>query len=131
MGERHVEQRLVPQGRHIESHAEREPLLGRGHRDTVTGEHLVEEGPVLFGKQRPHLFHVESAAFGTHVLRRTQQVDPVRLPPGVLLDPAEFRLEQGRSVGHRPEHAESTRLRHRPHHIAAVAERHDGELDAQ
>ena len=74
---------------------------------------------------------VEPALLGPGVLGREEEVDAVGPAAGLVLDPVEVDLELLGGVGHRPEHAEAPGLGHRGHHVAAVAEGEDRELDAE
>ena len=56
---------------------------------------------------------------------------PYGLSPDVLVDPAQLDLELLGREADRAEHAEAARLRHRDHHVAAVGEREDRELDVE
>src|SRR5207253_551146 len=73
-----------------------------------------------------------SAVLGAGVRHGHHDVDAVRLPADVLVDPAELDLERlGRREGERAEDAEAAGLAHRRHDVATVAEGEDRKLDAE
>src|SRR5207249_11318711 len=107
-------------------------LALREGRHLVALEDLLDEAAVAL---RDHLLEdrlVEPALLGAGVRLRHHDVDAIGLPAHVLVDPAELHLELlGGGEGERAEDAEAAGLAHRRHHVAAVAEGEDRELDAE
>ena len=100
-------------------------------RDAVAGQQVVDERAVLLGQQVTGLLGVDPALLGADVLGRQQQVDPVGLAAGLLLDPGQLVLQPLGAVRDGAEDAEPARVGHRGHDVAAVAESADGEFNAE
>ncbi|GKU48007.1 hypothetical protein NJB14194_46230, partial [Mycobacterium montefiorense] len=121
MGKGDFEQRLIPLGRDVEAAGGCTRRFGR-RADAVPGEQVFDERAVLLRKQVPDLFRVDAALLGADVFGRQQQVDPVGLAAGLLLDPGQLAAQPLRAVRDRPEDAESARVGDRGDDIATVAE---------
>ena len=69
------------------------PVLFGGRRDAIADQQVVDERAVLLGQQSPGLLGVDPPLLGADVLGRQQQVDPVRLAAGLLLDPGQLGFQ--------------------------------------
>ena len=62
---------------------------------------------------------------------RDQHINAVRFPVNMRVDPLQFDLQLFGIERRCPQHAKATRLAHRCHNIAAVAEREQRKFDAE
>jgi hypothetical protein len=93
-------------------------------------EQSVHETPMRIREQLIEPRGIQTSVITSHELRRHQDVDSVGEPPDFRLDPIELDLQLfGQEPGD-SEYAETARLRHGGHDVAAVAERKEGELDS-
>jgi hypothetical protein len=103
-----------------------------GH--AVLGEQPLREGAVL---GRDHLAQLLLERGGVEVLALPgvlagdHDVDAIRLIADVVVDPFELDLELLGGEADGAEHAEAARLADGDHHVAAVREGEDRELDAE
>lgn len=102
-----------------------------GSGNAVAGQQILDECAVLCRQQLPNPLRVDSALFGADILGRQQQVDPVRPTAGLPLDPGQFAVQPLGAVRDGAQDPEPTRVGHRRHDVAAVAEGADRELDAE
>jgi hypothetical protein len=102
-------------------------------RDAVVGEDLVGEAAVLLRNRRQQLLLELFRVDLTHalVLAGDDDIDAVGLVSDVVVDPFEldFELVGGEADG--AQHTEAAGAADCRHHVAAVAEGKDGELDPQ
>ena len=111
---------------------ERPLVLGDlGH--AVVGQDLEGELLVLGGDQAADLGLELVGVHLVHalVLGRDDDVDAVGPVADVLVDPGELHLELLGGEGDGPEDADAPGVGHGGHHVAAVGEGEDGELDAE
>ena len=83
------------------------------------------------GDGRHEVGHRESTLVGSGVAGRNDQVDAVGAVAQLVLDPGQVGLQLGVAVGHRAQHAQTPGLGDGDHHVTAVGEGHDGELDIE
>jgi uncharacterized protein (TIGR00369 family) len=100
-----------------------------GH--VVAPEDVVDERRGLGRQQLDDVVERVAAALVARVLRRHDQVDAERQVADLALDPRQVDLELLGRVGDRTQHPEAARLRHRRHHVAAVGEGEDRQLDPE
>lgn len=97
--------------------------------DVVLGQQVCDEGLVLSRNPVGQLAVGQVLAFafefGGH-----EDVDAVGLALHLLVDPAQLLIELLRGVGGTPEYAETARIRHGGHDVAAVAEGEQRKVDA-
>jgi hypothetical protein len=101
----------------------------------VVGEDLVDVVPVLLADVLPQLgtdvAGVGEAGVAIDGLDRHHHVDAVGAAVDVLVDPLELQLELLGREGQRAEHPHATRVGHRGHDVATVAEGEDRVLDPE
>ena len=103
-------------------------------RHAVVGQDLAGEVEVFLRDHvSQHLRQFVGGQIRVHalVLVGDDDVDAVVVVADVLVDPVAFDLELLRGEAHRAEHTETSGLAHRDHHVAAVGEGEDRELDAE
>ena len=100
-----------------------------GH--AVAAEHVLDVLLVALGDHRLERRLVERRHLAGGERVRHDDVDAVRLPADVLVDPVELDLELIVRVGERAEHAEPARAADGRDDVAAVAEGEDRELDPE
>ena len=131
MGERDVHLRAGAGVRPGEQRLVGRLALGQ-RRHLVALEDVADEAAVAL---RDHVLEhrlVEPALLGARIRHRHHHVDAVGLAADVLVDPAELHLELLRGGEcERAEDAEAARAADGRHHVAAVAEGEDRELDAE
>ena len=100
-------------------------------RHAVALEQLVEEIPVGARNGFHQISHGQASLVGSGVSGRDDEVHSERTVADLVSDPRQVGLQCLVAVGHRPQHAESTGPGHSGHHVTAVCESHDWELDAE
>src|SRR5262249_31392397 len=128
--ERAIEER--PRGR-LGPAEQAELVLGRRLRHAVLAQQLVGELEVrLRDRREQHLLQLLGVALADAlVLLRDDDVDAVLAIADALVDPGQLALELLRREADRAEHAEAAGPADRDHHVAAVGEGEDGDVDAQ
>ena len=99
-------------------------LLGR--RDAEAPHEVLDEGLVRVG----HLVR-ENHLVVTGRGRGKEQVDTVRAPPDLLVEPPQVVLQLFDGLPGGAEHADTAAIRHRRNDISTVAEREDRKGDSQ
>jgi hypothetical protein len=107
------------------------PIALGQRRHVVAAQDVVDERLVLGGDQLADVVHREPALVGARVLRGHDQVDAVGAVADLVLDPREVDLELLLRVRDGAEHAEPAGLGDGRHHVAAVGEGEDGNVDAE
>ncbi len=99
----------------------------------MVAQEVLDELAVLLRDHRPQIRLELGGIELAHalVVAGDDDVDAVRTVADVLVDPVEFDLELLGTEPDRAQHPEPTRLRHCCHHVAAVGEREDRELDPE
>ena len=99
----------------------------------VVGQDLLGEVPVALGDHGLQLCLELLGVELAHalVLARDHDVDAVGVVADVLVEPGQLGLELLGAEAHGPEHAEAAGVGDGGHHVAAVGEGEDGELDPQ
>jgi hypothetical protein len=127
VGEGDVDQVLGPADG--DAHGSGDDVGGVGRMvDAVAVEKVVEEPAVLGRDERLDLRHRRMLAAGPG--HGDQDVDAVRAPADVFVDPAQLGLELVGRVAGGTQDAEAPGPADSRDHVPAVAEGHDGELHA-
>jgi hypothetical protein len=99
---------------------------GQDRRDLVLLHQVVHELLVL---RRDHVLQRRKVA--ARDCGRHYDIDAVRLPVDVLVDPLQLDLQLLCAERQRTQHAHASGAADRRHHVAAVAERKDRELNPE
>ena len=118
-------------GRAAGQPAERLLVDGLVGRDVVAIKQFVKELPVLVGDHGHNVDHLQPALAVAGVPGRDDQVDPVGAVADLVFDPVQVHLEGLVAMAYSPEDAQAAGSGDGGHHIAAVAEGQDRELDTE